>query len=331
MTKKTTIKISLSCIVLIVLIFVGVWYWQYEKYYPNTDDAYVQAHIIQISAQVTGPVNRIGVENNQLVKKGQFLFSIDPAPFQLALNQAKAKLALAKQQMAADEAAVLTAKAVIEERLADEVEAQQNYNRIIVLVRDGRLSQSQGDKVISRLAQTRGALLAAQKQLQQTKAKLGATGLDNAQVKSAMVAVNQAKLNLSYTTITAPAAGVVSQFTLRVGNMVASGLNLFALVENNFWWVNANFKETDLARIKPGQGAAINVDIYPSYTFKGFVQSISRGSGAAFSILPPENATGNWVKVVQRFPVKVVITNLNPRYPLRVGASASVTVDTKNS
>lgn len=138
----------------------------------------------------------------------------------------------------------------------------------------------------------------------------------------------QAQLNLKYTHITAPTSGFIANLTLRQGDTVTAYQQLFALIDNQSWWVQANFKETQLTRIRPGQSATIKVDMYPRRTFSGRVMSISSAAGASFSLLPPENASGNWVKVTQRFPVKVLITAHDPRYPLRLGASSTVTINT---
>ena len=145
----------------------------------------------------------------------------------------------------------------------------------------------------------------------------------------AKTALEQAALNLAYTNIMAPTDGELAQFTLRPGQTVTAYQGLFSLIGDNTWWVMANMKETNLNRIRVGQKATIYVDLYPSHSFHGIVKSISPGSGSSFDLLPAENATGNWVKVTQRFPVKIAITDLDPHYPLRIGASCSVVIDTK--
>jgi membrane fusion protein (multidrug efflux system) len=149
------------------------------------------------------------------------------------------------------------------------------------------------------------------------------------QLRSAAAGLDKATHDRVQTHVTAPASGWVTNVSLRPGAIVQAGTPAFAIVEDGDWWVDANFKETDLGRIKPGQTAAIRLDMYPGLTLDGVVESISAGSGATFSVLPPENATGNWVKVTQRFPIRIKITNApNPDKPLRLGASASVTIDT---
>lgn len=175
--------------------------------------------------------------------------------------------------------------------------AQQRAKRIFPLIKTGRAAPAEADQI-------------------------------NAQLEEATAALNQAEYDLANTLIKAPKSGVLADFQTRIGDTVTKGYNLFALVEQQEFWVDANFKETQLKRIKPGQAATITVDMYPDHQFKGVVQSISPGSGTIFSLLPPENATGNWVKVTQRVPVRIMIINPNPRYPLIAGTSARATVDT---
>ena len=168
----------------------------------------------------------------------------------------------------------------------------------------------------------------AQAQLEQAKQELGSPGQHNARIRAAEAAVAKAELDLAHARITAPAAGLLGEIEIRPGSFAAAGQNLLPLVESGSFWVDANYKESDLALIRPGQPATVTVDMYPDRTFAGVVQSVSPASGVAFSLLPPENATGNWVKVTQRFPVKVVITDTDPAHPLRIGASSQVTIDT---
>jgi membrane fusion protein, multidrug efflux system len=277
-------QISIAIIAGLIVV-IGIYvYIQYSNYYPSTDDAYVQADIVNIAAQVSGPVKQIFVQDHQQVKAGQPLFTIDPTPFQIALQQAQATVAQTQAELDTQ---------------------SKDTARILQLVQEGQLPKANGDDAQGKIDELTAALKVAQAQLA------------------------DAQLNLQYTTIKAPANGYLNNFTLRAGEIIQSGSPLFALVETDQWWVNANFKETDLARIRVGQSADITLDIYPNLTFKGHVQGISAGSGAAFALLPPENATGNWVKVTQRFPVRINFMHPDANYPLRVGASSRVTVNTR--
>lgn len=268
-SKKLTWLVLL--IIFIAIIASVVWYFRESTLYPSTDDSYVQAHIVNIAPQVSGPVTEVYVQNHQTVHKGQLLLTIDPDPYRYAVQKAQAELQLAQQQGA----------------------------RIFPLIASNKEPRAEGDKL-------------------------------KAQIQEGMAALSQANYDLQHTMIVAPADGRLANLNVRVGDTVSTGINLFAIVEQAHFWVNANFKETQLNRIKPGQTASISVDMYPGVTFTGVVQSVSPGSGTIFSLLPPENATGNWVKVTQRVPVKIAFTNPNPSYPLLAGTSATTTVDTVN-
>ncbi len=327
--KKKSIKIVSWLLFSAIILVLALWYWRHTTDFPSTDDAYVQANVVNVAPEVSGRVVAINVKNNQDVKAGTILFQIDPKPYIYALKQAKAQYDLARQAAGADLDAVNVAKSLVTERQAELTNTQLDYHRIMSLVKNGTSSKSAGDDITSKLAVAHAALVAAKEQLNQALHKLGDSGLDNAQIRQAKAQLSQAELNLSHTFVKAPADGVVTNFTLRQGDIVAKGSPLFAFIEDGYWWVDANFKETQLARLRQGQPANIVVDAYPDHTFKGKLISISNGSGTSFSLLPPENATGNWVKVTQRFPVRVAfVTPDVKQFPLRVGSSSTVTVDT---
>lgn len=330
MTKK--IINSLILLIILAALSIGFFYYlKHQRLYPNTDDAYVQANVVYIAPQVNGKIAAIYVKNHQKVKKGQALFDIDPKPYQIALNEAKAKLANSQQIVKAEQSSVEAARSLVAERVAQLTNVKRQYTRIMTLVNMHLYAVAKGDKIQSELKVAQAELQAAKSQLNEAQQKLGQPGPQNATIRTAKAAVAQAELNLQHTHIVAPAAGFLAKFDLRVGAEVTAYQQLFALIENNSWWVNTNFKETDLIRIKPGQSATIKIDMYSNHLFKGVVTSISAGSGASFSLLPPENATGNWVKVTQRFPVRIKILNPNPKYPLRIGASSTVTINTTRS
>lgn len=203
------------------------------------------------------------------------------------------------------EIALRKAQGVLAQTQAERNTQQKDTARTLQLVSTGQLPKADGDDA---------------------QGKLDAL---NASLKIAQSDLAQAQLNLENTKILSPSSGYLTNFTLRQGEMIQAANPLFVLVETDRWWINGNFKETDLERIHIGQPAKIILDMYPGINFKGIVQGISRGSGAAFAILPPENATGNWVKVTQRFPVRINIINPDPKYPLRIGASGEVVVDTR--
>lgn len=320
---------TLMWVAIAIAAFAVIYvYILYNKYYPSTDNAYVGANVINIAPQVTGPILKLYVQNFETVKKGQPLFDIDPAPFQVAVNRAEAQLDLAKQNVEALRDSVKTAEALVQQREHNLQLAKKTYDRIMQLVKLRQISLADGDKATRDFSVATAELLEVKNQLEKAKAELGDDDGGNAGVRSAEAELTQAKLNLEYTHVVSPADGYVVNLTARVGSMLQSGTSYFSIVDLSQWWVDANYKETELARIRPGQLADIVVDIYPDHTFHGRVESISRGSGSAFSIFPAENATGNWVKVTQRFSVRIKILDPDPAYPLRIGASATVQVNT---
>jgi len=325
---RKVVNYSVFIFIAIATIIGGYFYWLHEQRYPNTDDAYIQAYVIDVAPQVHGKVLRIFVTNQQHVNKGRLLFTIDPTPFEIAYHKALANLQNALQTVTANQQAVLEALALLKQNEAKLLNAKQQYHRIMPLVKKGFYAKSAGDNATQELTVAQQAVVASRNQVAEAQAKLGKSGNDNANVQLAEDNVAQAKLNLEYTTIVAPADGFLEKFALQPGQTVTAYQSLFSLIEDHSWWAMANMKETVLSRIHPGQNAMIHVDMYPSHPFHGVVSSISAGSGASFSLLPPENASGNWVKVVQRFPVRVRIPNPDPKYPLRIGASCTVSINT---
>lgn len=315
----------------LILAAAGAFgWWQYQARYPSTDDAYVQAHIVQIAARISGPLVELAVHNDQRVNKGDLLFAIDPAPFEAAVHEAEAALDQARQSARAAAAAIEAARARVDQVKAAVENAQSTYARVAQLRKRGDSTQAALDDALAALDQGKANQAAALASLEQARQTLGEGGEENAGVRAAAAALERARLNLSYTRVIAPSDGFISNLTTRPGQMVQAGASMFALVEDSSWWVDANFKETDLTRIRPGQPASVQVDMYPDRSINGVVESIGAGSGATFSLLPPENATGNWVKVTQRFTVRIkLIDHLHEvDRPLRVGASALITVDT---
>ncbi len=321
------LKTICAVFVFVLLAITCYFYFRYEQMHPSTDDAYLSANIIQISSQVSGKVIHTDVRNNDYVKQGQVLFQLDPREYTYALNKATAQLHSAEQDVTALQQAVLTSQANVAEKEARLTVIKKNTHRTLVLVKKKLLSLAQGDQAKSSLQVAIAALSSAKTQLQQTRANLGTPDENNSKILAAKAAVSLAKLNLQHTTIKASKDGYLVNFNLDTGSVIAANTPLFSLVDSHSWWVDANFKETDLENIKVGLPATIILDLYPRHPFKGKVQSLSYGSGSAFSVLPAENATGNWVKVTQRFPVKIMLTQVDlQQYPLRVGASAQVTV-----
>lgn len=323
MTAK---RLSLSVVVVLALIVATWFYYRYQQAHPSTADAYLDMHVARIASQVSGPVEAVLVRSHQAVHAGDPLLRIDAKPFALAVRRAEAQLQQAKDAADAADAQVAAAKAQMDAAQATLEEVQSHSARILNLATNGTVSKDQRDAATQALKTARENLASEKANLAAAMARRGAIGDKNAVVKVAEAALDQARLDLQHTQLTAPADGVIGDVDLRPGSYVDAGRPLFALVETKDVWVDANFKETDLVNIQPGQPAQVSVDLMPDSTFHGRVESLSPASGTAFSLLPPENATGNWVKVTQRFPVRVRI--LDPVPGLRVGASSDVTIDT---
>jgi membrane fusion protein (multidrug efflux system) len=255
----------------------------------STDDAFVTGHIITISARVSGYVDKVLVNDNQTVSAGDVLVELDPRDYKVALDTAQAKLAEAQ-------AAESQSRAQADMATVEAGRAERDYNRYKQLFdANAGVTQQQLDNISS-------AAKAARAQLDSAKASVAAA---QAKVAESKAAVEQTELNLSYTRVTAPQAGRVTKKSVEAGEHILTGQPLMSIVTREVWVV-ANFKETQLRYMKPGQMAEIKVDAYPQERFRGHVDSIQAGTGAVFSLLPAENATGNYVKVVQRVPVKIV-------------------------
>ncbi|MGC2166858.1 MAG: HlyD family secretion protein [Gallionella sp.] len=303
-------------------------YMHYSSLTRTTENAYVNADVVNVASLVAGRVTSVYVRENQNLRKGDPLFDIDQEPYAIALLRAQAELALAKQAAREDSAEVLAVRAEVRQTESDLANAHTRYARDQELVARHFLSQQSLDD-----AQTRQLSLEAG--LDQARAKL-AKALsvpqkiaERGDVLKAQAAIEQAKLDLEHTHVVAESDGQISNLTLTPGSLVAVGEPLFALIANDSFYIDANFKETELEGIHPGLKVDIKVDMYPDRRLTGTVHSLSGGTGTAFSLLPPQNATGNWVKIAQRVPVRISTDQNDADYPLRIGATATVTVQLK--
>jgi membrane fusion protein (multidrug efflux system) len=313
---------------IIVLLAGGFAYMHFSEKTRSTENAYINADVVSVASQVNGRVIAVHIKENQSVKKGDVLFDIDPEPFNIALTRAQADLAIAGQSARQDHAEINAAKAQVAQTESDLSNARANDARNRELVAKKFLTQQAADD-------TQARVLALQASLDQAKAKL-AKALsapekteERGDVLKARAAIAQAKLDLQHTHVVAEQNGQISNLTLTGGSMVSVGQPLFALIALDSFHIDANFKETELAGIHPGQDVDIQIDMYPGQHFKGTVDSLSGGTGTAFSLLPPQNATGNWVKIAQRVPVRIKFTPTDAEHPLRIGATATVTVHLK--
>lgn len=314
-------------------VIPGYRYYEYIESHVTTDDAYVDGTVALVSSRVAGTVTNLYVEDNWTVKEGQLLLTLDQRDFEVKVDQAQAQLERARQSVDEMYAGVQAARSGVSLVQSQLKQAKIDFDRAKSLKDQGVVSAEQYDQANTGLRVAVADEALAEHQLAQAQAALGMQTDDQSRydrpiVKQAEAALEAAKLDLGYTKLTAPFTGVVTHKTAHVGNRVQVGEPLLAIVPLGKLYVTANFKETQLTDVRVGQKAEIIADIYPGYTFKGHVDSISMGTGAAFSLLPPENATGNWVKVVQRVPVKVVIEGPVPEdKPLRLGLSVEVAID----
>lgn len=309
-----------------------ILWWHHGKIYPSTGDAYLRAHLLTISPQVGGLVASVAVGENSYVTEGDILFAFDMDTLQAALDIAQAQFDQATQNAGAEGSNVAAAEAQVTQANASLREVLSHFDRTEQLFRLGDVSQAALDQVTAARDQAQATVAAATAALNAARDQMGATGQQNAGVRIAMGQLALAQMNLDHATVRAPATGWVANITLRPGQVVAAGQPLFSLVEDGEWWVDGNFKETDIDRIRPGQPVSLTLDMYPGTTLTGTVDSIGAGSGAVFSLLPPQNASGNWVKVTQRFPVRIVLDPVpaGSAVQLRVGASVVATVDTSS-
>ncbi|QIV95656.1 membrane fusion protein (multidrug efflux system) [Allofrancisella inopinata] len=322
-TKFSPKKIAIGISIIVVTGFSIYGYYMYNKIYPSTDNAYVDANVINISAKVGGYIEKVYVQNNQYVHKGDKLIQIDPTDYQLKVSQANASLIQAKGQLAVANEQVSIARSNLIKTKASLETATSMADRYVELYNEDAGSLQDAQKYTDQRVQAEKASDQAFSSLKQALLQVE---IAKAQVHSAQVNSENANLNLGYTTLRAPSNGYVSNLKIYKGQLISPGQPLFGFIDNKKWWINANFKETDLDRIKTGQKVKVKLDMY-SHTYTGKVDSLSYATGSVFSLLPPENATGNWVKVTQRFPVKIVLKD-DPNYPLRVGASATVKINT---
>ncbi|MCA0008442.1 MULTISPECIES: HlyD family secretion protein [unclassified Mesorhizobium] len=336
-------RIAFAATFLICAAAGGDWgygYWTAGRYLESTDDAYLKADYTTVAPKISGYIADVPVHDNQTVETGQVLARIDDRDFRAALAQADAEVEAAEAavrnldaQIALQQSLILQAKATVAATQASLAFASTDADRYATLARSGtgtaqkaEASRAQADQLIAGLQRDQASLAAA-------KAKIDvlATERDSAvaQTDRAEAASDQARLNLSYATITAPVDGTVGARTLRVGQYVASGTQLMAVVPLHAVYVVANFKETQLAHVRPGQPVRVAVDGFPGVELTGQVDSLSPASGLEFALLPPDNATGNFTKIVQRIPVRISIDNHKLDGLLRSGMSVEPTINTK--
>jgi len=330
---RRALRYSLFSLGAAVLIIGGLWYYLTGGRYVTTDDAYVQANMLTVSTDVSGIVDQIPVHEGERVAKGQVLFRLDPDKFQIALDNARADLdqtVLTLQSLKAD---YLRAERQAAAEQAIVQNDQDNYNRYAMLVKRGAVTQQEFDDARSKLAEDQATLGGNQANVKSVLARLGgAADKPIAQMpayQQAQARMAEAEREYRHSIVRAPFAGVVTQVNkLQPGEFLAAGTAAFGLVETSDMWVAAEPKETALTYARPGQAVTVTVDTYPGDTWHGTVESIARATDQEFSVLPAQNSSGNWVKVVQRVPVRIDIRPDPHQPPLSAGMSAEVSIDT---
>ena len=315
---------------LLILLVVGYFVLTGGRY-QDTDDAYVQAARVPISASIAGRVVELDVKENQLVKAGQVLFKLDSRDQGTAVEQAQAQLSAAHLQVSASQAAYQQQLSSLQTAKDSVAYAQREAARQKALMDVGVSSRDQYEAAVHTAELANQQVATAQQQVAQALANLGGGGSpdNHPMVMQAKAALDRARLNISYTTVVAPQDGVVTRVEqLQVGTYINPAQTLFWLVSGEPW-VEANFKEDQLAKMHIGQAASITVDADPGHSFAGHVASFSPGTGQAFSALPAQNATGNWIKVVQRLPVRIAFNHPPSDMAGRAGLSAQVKVDVR--
>ena len=322
-------------IVALLIIVAGIFWWLRAQHYASTDDAFIDTRAVQIAPQVGGTIIGVPVTDNAKVAAGTLLVRIDPRDYEASLQQSKAQLEQAQAnvenvdaQIDAQQANIAQAKTQVTQAQAALTYSQQQFARAQQLLQQGAGTQQAAQQAQTDLTQKKAAVIAAEASATAADKQLGVLRAQRssalAQVDAAKAAVNTSQVNLDRTTITAAQAGRIANLKAAVGAYTPPGQAVMTLVPNDVW-VTANFKETELGDMKVGDPAEISVDAYPGKTFKGHIDSIQAGSGTAFSLLPAQNATGNYVKIVQRVPVKIVFDNVPDVY-LGPGMSVVPTV-----
>ncbi len=350
--------VILGLVVVLGLIGFGLYWLLVASHHVSTDDAYVNADVAQVTPLISAPVLSVPVEETQTVRRGQVLVTLDPADAKLEVASAEAALGMAQRkvrgyeatdqalagQVSARAADVTRADAGVTSAQSDFQRAQVELRRRQTLAGSGAVSGDELTDATNRFAQAKSALAVAQAAVEQTKAQQtaatgqrsangvlfqGASLAENPEVAAAQARLDQAKLDLSRTVILAPFDGVVARKTVQIGARVAVGSILMTVVPVANAYVDANFKEVQLGKVRVGLPATVKADLYGGAIYHGRVVGFAGGTGSAFSLIPAQNATGNWIKIVQRLPVRIALEPSElRRRPLRVGMSMKVDIDT---
>jgi len=333
-TRLQRLRWPLMVLAPLAVLAGGVYWYLSAGRFQSTDDAYTQAATVSISSNVPGRVVEVDVHDNELVRRGATLFRLDDASFRIAVSDAQARLAAARLQVESLKSTYKQRQVELHTAHDTLAYAQQQFDRQSRLLAAGIASRAQYDQASHALDAARQDVANVEQQIAAALASLDGNPQIAPErhplVEEAQAALDRTELELSYTVIKAPTDGVATKVEqLQVGDYISASTPVFSLVSSREVWIEANFKEVQLARMRPGEKATVRIDRFPGKEFAATVSSVSPSTGSQFSMLPPENATGNWVKVVQRVPVRLQLDDLEPGVPLQAGLSADVTVDTR--
>ena len=321
---------AIGAAIIVATVLVTLWVLDLNRRFPRTDDAYVRANLVGIAPHVSGPIVELPVVDNQTVKAGDLLFVVDPRPYQVTLDRARAELAVVESQISAQQSAIAAAEAEVKRREAESWYAADYLRRVEPLLQKQYVTK---DKVEDARSKQRAAAAAheqARHELTRAKELLAQFGELNARRQAAQAAVGDAELNVGYCWVRAPFDGYLTNLNIAVGQYARQGEQVLALVDGRSWYVLANFRETFLDAIRPGMEADVYLMSYPGHRFRGVVQgtgwAIHPPDGATVGVLPEVQPTLNWVRLAQRFQVRIKLQDPDPEQPFRMGATAVVTV-----
>ena len=331
--RRRKLKILAGIVAIGAVGYAGYWY-VYARHFESTDDCYVNGDVVQITTEIPGTVIQLHADDTQSVARGQALLELDPADAEVSVSNAEANLARAVRAVRALFALADQLRAEIRDREVELRQAEEDHARRSGLLSDGAVSSEEFQHTQERVTEVRASLTAAQQQLNETTAQIDRTTVPtHPQVLAAIAAVRDASLALRRTKVTAPVSGVIAQRSVQVGQRVAAGTPLMGVVPLAAVWVDANFKEVQLRDMRVGQPVTLRADMYGgAVKYHGKLVGLSAGSGTAFALLPAQNASGNWIKIVQRLPVRVELDPSELRlHPLRIGLSITARVDIRDT